>query len=172
MNFKVVSTGQRTGNLNEDPKLRIYPDANRFKLNKKACDLLGVQAGDSVTVLADTDEKLLAIHASIPKVNAKGEPMYKEVRMSKEAKEELIANGETVPTELDYQFGCKLGKHYEFASGYTIAEIGTKDAIVCDLQETVKGEEIGVDATNVAIFSYDSEVAAEEEEEEDEQTED
>ena len=167
MNFKIVSTGQRTGNLNEDPKLRVYPDVSRFKLNANAVKLLNCIAGESVTMLADVESKLIAIHKSLPKVNKAGNVVMKPVRLTDEQKSELLANGEDFPMEIDYSNGCKLGKHFEFSSGYTVNAIDVKKPIVCDLQQTVKGSEIGLtDVSTVLIFDYSKETEETEEDNE------
>lgn len=173
MKFKVVSTGQRVGNLNEDPKIRIFPETNRFKLNQKAVAVIGAAAGIGVTILADVESKLLAIHKAVPKLDNKGNVLMKPVKMSEERKEELIAEGKEVPMEIDYNQACKLGKHYEFSSGNSILQIGVTEKLVCSLSEVVKGSDIGIaDVENVAIFSYGTaEVETEEEEEEEEETE-
>ncbi len=152
--FKIVSTGQKVGNLNEEPKLRIFPETNRFKLNVNGAKAIGVSAGDGVTILADTDEGLYAIHKAIPKLNSKGKVVMKPVKMTEAQKEELTANGEAIPEEIDYQSSCKLGKHLEFSSGNAVAQTGVEKKLVCGQQEVVKGKELGIDAELVAVYSY------------------
>ena len=163
--FKVVSTGQKTGNLNEDPKLRIYPEVNRFKLNLKAANLIAVNAGEAVTVLVDTDNQLIAIHKAIPKVNAEGNVMMKVKRLTNDQKAELDAKGEAYPEEIDYSDACKLSGHLEFSSGNTMYNTGLKgEAFICDLDSELTGEDIGnAEVSKVIVFNYSS---AEEEAEE------
>jgi hypothetical protein len=163
--FKVVSTGQRVGNINADPQLIVNPKTNRFRLTPNAAKLIACVAGESVTVLADTDSGLFAVHVATKRLNKDGEVVMKDVKMSEERKEELKAEGEEVPTEPVYINGCKLGNHLEFGSSNAVAQTGLTDNVICEHVETVTGDEIGLEASiAVAIFNYkDAQVESEDE---------
>jgi len=154
--FKVVSTGQRVGNLTAEPMLTVTPKSNRFKLNLNASKAIDVTAESGVTVLADVESELFAIYKAEQRVDGKGEPpMTKDVKMSEERKEELTEADEPIPQEPIYVNGCKLGKHLEFGSSNAIAQTGLVDAIDCPLTEMIDGAEIGIaEGVKVAVFSY------------------
>lgn len=176
--FKVVSTGKKTGNLSADPTLSIAFKTNRFKLNHKAAVLIGVKSGDSVTVLCDPEAKLFAVHAAIPDNDKDGNQHMKEVKLSKERKEELIKEGEEIPTEGRYVNGCKLGGHLEFASSEAVMSAGIEKNITCELAkdetgepEVGPGEDYGINVeSKVAVFSYADAVETDESQEEAEET--
>lgn len=179
MNFKIVSTGAKVSNLNEDPKLRVYPETSRFKLNAKAVALLTAVAGMSVTLLADVESKIIAVFKSIPKTDAKGNVLMKDIKLSEAQREEMTAEGIDIPQEPDYENGCKLGKHFEFSSAIAIAETGITETLVCNLAGVESADVLagvsGLDhkkvESNVLIFSYGDAVTEEVEEEVEEESE-
>ena len=157
--FNVVSTGQRVGNLNEEPTLRIYPEMNRFKVNNQLALGLSVKAEDSVTILYDSESNCYALHAAIPKKDKAGKVIMKEKRLSEDQKEALKAEGEPIPTEIDYVNACKLGKHLEFASSNAVLQAGLEgsDVIESTVHKVFDGSQLGLDVSSpVYVFSIDN----------------
>lgn len=166
MGFKVVSTGAKVGNINDPASVSISAKISRFRLNRNAAKEIGVTAGDSVTLLVDTEGKQLAIHKAIAKLDSKGNVVMKEKRLSKDQKEQLTEAGEAIPMEASYNNGCKLGEHSEFASSNTVVEMGLKGSVELPLVETIDAEEIGIEYDGkVSLYSYDVDEEAEEAEE-------
>lgn len=172
-NFKVVSTGQKPGNRSEEPKLRLYPNTNGFKLNYQLASKLGVTVEDGVTIHCDPENKAFAIHKADQKVDSSGNKVTKDVKLTNEQREQYEAEGKEIPQTAVFDNGVALRSGFNFTSSYAMALAGIEGGNkVCDVSEIVSGDELGLDTSYpVALVYYESAEGTDESEEEEEEEE-
>jgi len=169
-NFKVVSTGQKPGNRSEEPKLRLYPNTNGFKLNYQLAQKLGVTVDDGITIHCDPESKAFALHKADQKRDKSGNLVTKDIKLTNEQREALESEGKDIPQTAVFDNGVALRSGFNFTSSYAMALAGIGEGNqVCEVSEIASGSDLGLDTSYpVALVYYENSEQTDEEQEEEE----